>query len=57
MMCFIHKDGVKSDFLKQANWICDSYKPLGIEVDFRVVASAHFAETRKVWSELVQQGS
>ena len=34
-----------------------SNEPLGIEVDFRVVASADFAETREVKSELVQQGS
>ena len=57
MMCFIHKNGVKLNFLKQLDRIRDSNETFGTKVDFRVVASADFAEAGEVGSELVQQGS
>ena len=57
MMCFIHIDKIKLNFLQQLHRIRDSNETFGIEVNPLVVASAHFAETREVWSKLVQQGS
>ena len=57
MVCFIHENGVKLNFLKQLDRIRDSNETFGIEVDLLVVAHAHFAEAREVGSELVQQGS
>ena len=57
MMRFIHKNGIKLDFLKQLDRIRDSNETFGIKIDLLVVAHAHFAEAREVGSELVQQGS
>ena len=57
MMRFIHKDGVKLDFLKTVDGIRHSYETFGIKVDLLVVARAHFAEAGEVGSELMQQGS
>ena len=56
-MRFIHIDRIKLNFLKQLDRIRDSNETFGIQVDFLVVASAHFAEVGEVGSELVQQGS
>ena len=56
MMRLVHKNGAKLDFRKPVNGIRHCNEPLGIEVDLLVVAHAHFAETGKVRSELIQQG-
>ena len=57
MMSLIQKKLVKLYFLKQADGIRHGYEAFCLKVNPLVVARPNFAETREVWSKLVQQGS
>ena len=56
MVGFINKDSLKLQPVQQVYRFCHSYETLRTKVDLVVVPGAHFAETRKVGSKLVQQG-
>ena len=57
MMSFINENRIKHELLQQVNRVRHSYEPLDIKVYLLVVARAHFAEAREIWSKLFQQST
>ena len=56
-MGFINENRIKFEVLQQINRVRHGYEPRGIKVYLLVVAGAHFAEAREVWSKLFQQST